>query len=154
MKLIMLVIIIGLTVTAFVEHNKSAAALEETAVAKQLAENIRQATADVRNDANAVQKQLDDANKQVTEGKEAARKLTEDHLQAQKQMQESTEASAKQTTELEEVKKKLADAEAQLATMQTDLATTKAQATVAKDELSKLQEKSKLPPLGTATGRK
>ena len=55
---------------------------------------------------------------------------------------------------MEEIKKKLTDAEAQLATMQTELATAKAQAAATKDELTKLQEKSKLPPIGTTTGRK
>lgn len=154
MKLIMLVIIIGLAVTSFVEHGKATAALEEAAVAAQKAENISRVTVDVRSDANTAQKQLDDTARQLAETKEAARQLTESQAQAQKQMQEHTEASAKQAAELEEVKKKLADAEAQLATMQTELATAKAQTVVAKDELTKLQERAKLPPLGSVMSKK
>ena len=154
MKLIMLVIIIGLAVTSFVEHNKATTAQEEMAAAKQQAENVAKVTVDVRSDANAAQQKLDDTARQLGETKEAARQLGEAQAQAQKQMQEHTEASAKQTAELEEVKKKLADAEAQLATMQTELAAAKAQTVVAKDELTKLQEKNRLPPLGTATGKK
>ena len=154
MKLIMLVIIIGLAVTSFVEHGKATAALEETAAAKQQAENVTKMVTDVRGDANTAQKQLDDTARQLAETKDAAKQLTEAQAQAQKQMQEHTEAGAKQAAELEEVKKKLTDAEAQLATMQTELATAKAQTVVAKDELTKLQEKNRLPPLGTVTGKK
>ena len=158
MKLIMLVIIIGLAVTSFFYHGQATTAQEETAAMKLQAENVSKVVTDVRGDTTAVQKQLDDTARQLAETKEAARKLTEDQAQTikqtQEQMQEQTEARAKQTAELEEVKKKLADNEAQLATLQTEFATAKAQATAAKDELTKLQEKNRLPPLGTTTGKK
>ncbi len=154
MKLIMLVIIIGLAVTSFVEHNKAADAEAASALAKQMAENNASMVSGVREETSAAQKQIEDTARQLAESKEAARTLAEAQATAQKQMQEKTEETAKQVAEMEEIKKKLTDAEAQLATMQTDLAAAKALAAATKDELTKLQEKNKLPPLGTVTGRK
>ncbi len=154
MKLIMLVIIIGLAVTSFYEHNKAADAEAKSALAMQMAENNASMISGVREETNAAQKQIDDTARQLAESKEAARTLAESKEAAQKQMEEKAGESAKQLAEMEEVKKKLTDAEAQLAAMQTELATAKAQATATKDELTKLQEKTKLPPIGTTTGRK
>ena len=154
MKLIMLVIIIGLAVTSFVEHGKSTAAIEEAATLKQAAENAGRVVQDVRADTGSVQKQLDDANRQLAEAKEAARKLAEEKTAADKLLEDRTAEVAKEKAELEEVKKKLGEMEPQLSTAQTELAATKALAAATKDELTKLQEKNKLPPLGSATGKK
>ena len=154
MKLIMLVIIIGLAVTSFVEHGKSTAAIEEAAALRQQAEFAGKVVQDVRSDTGTVQKQLDDTVRQLADSKEAARKLTEDKAAADKLMEERTAEVAKEKAELEEVKKKLAEMEPQLSIAQTELAAAKALAAATRDELTKLQEKSKLPPLGTATGKK
>ena len=154
MKLIMLVIIIGLAVTSFYEHGRSTEAMDKAATMAQAAENAGRAVQDVRADTGTVQKQLDDANRQLAEAKEAARKLAEEKAIADRHTEERTAEMAKQTAELEEVKKKLTEMEPQLSTAQTELAATKALAAAAKDELTKLQEKTKLPPLGSAPLRR
>lgn len=154
MKLIMLVIIIGLAVTSFYEHGKATDAEAARVLATQMAENNASMISGVRDETNAAQKQIEDTARQLAEAKEAAKILTEAQAVAQKEMAEKAEETTKKLAEMDEVKKKLTDAEAQLATMQTELATAKAQAAATKDELTKLQEKTKLPPLGTTPARR
>ena len=154
MKLIMLVIIIGLAVTSFYENGRAKEAIEKAETQAQAAENAGRAVQDVRADTGTVQKQLEATDRQLADAKEAARKLAEEKAIADRHMEERTAEMAKQTAELEEVKKKLAEMEPQLSTAQTELAATKALAAATKDELTKLQEKNKLPPLGSATGKK
>ena len=154
MKLIMLVIIIGLAVTSFYEHGKATEAIEKAETQAQAAENAGCAVQDVRADTGTVQKQLDATDRQLADAKEAARKLAEDKAAAEKLMEERNAEVAKSKTELEEVTKKLAALEPQLATAQTELAAAKALAAATKDELTKLQEKNKLPPLGSGTGKR
>ena len=150
----MLVIIIGLAVTSFYEHGKATEAIEKAETQAQAAENAGRAVQDVRADTGTVQKQLDATDRQLADAKEAARKLGEEKAIADRHIEERTAEMAKQTAELEEVKKKLAEMEPQLSTAQTELAAAKALAAATKDELTKLQEKTKLPPLGTAPLRR
>ena len=154
MKLIMLVIIIGLAVTSFYENGRAKEAIEKAETQAQAAENAGRAVQDVRADTGTVQKQLEATDRQLADAKEAARKLAEDKAAAEKLMEERNAEVAKGKTELEEVTKKLAALEPQLATAQTELAAAKALAAATKDELTKLQEKNKLPPLGSGTGKR
>ena len=154
MKLIMLVIIIGLAVTSFYENGRAKEAIEKAETQAQAAENAGRAVQDVRADTGTVQKQLEATDRQLADAKEAARKLAEDKAAAEKLMEERNAEVAKAKTELEEATKKLAALEPQLATAQTELAAAKALAAATKDELTKLQEKNKLPPLGSGTGKR
>ena len=152
----MLLLIIGLAVTAYTENRKAEAAKEELASTKMQAEGAEREKTKAITEKDALQKQLTDANRQLTEAKEAARVLADAKTQGEKKIETSTADGVKLTAEIESLRRKLADSEARVTNVNTDLANARAQAATAQAEAAKAQaveSQRRAPPTSTLLDR-